>query len=189
MTNPGDRFSEIAARLRQGEEPSPETVRTVLSWFGAQRRGAWVVGRIRSALKSAGLETVPEVSSTYLDGQLRFALRDDTADKQTQAPLADASAQTAVTVLPADPTYRLARMHAGRCVLVGVLVERIRFDRERAVVLTRYDSLSAATRSPDVYRSIPSPSGGCGSVDRTERDTPSPPCSTVLSGSLSSCRT
>lgn len=108
MTNPGDRFSEIAARLRQGEQPSPETVRTVLSWFGAQRRSTWIVERIRNALKSAGLETTPDIWSTYLDGNLRFVLRDDGVDKPTQAPLA--GAQPSVTVTPTDPTYRLARL-------------------------------------------------------------------------------
>lgn len=111
MTNAGERFTEIAARLRQGDQPSPETVRTVLSWFGAQRRSVWIVERIQSALKSAGLETIPDVWSTYLDGQLRFTLRADSADKLTPAPLVDTRAQAqTVTVIPADPTYRLARL-------------------------------------------------------------------------------
>ena len=108
MTNPENRFNEIAAQLRQGEQPSPETVRTILSWFGAQRRSTWIVGRIRNALKRAGLETIPDIWSTYLDGNLRFVLRDDDVEKPTQASLS--GAQPSVTATPTDPTYRLARL-------------------------------------------------------------------------------
>ena len=110
MPTAGDRLNQIAARLRQGEQPSPETVRTVLSWFGGQRRGSWIVEHIRNALKNAGLETVPDIWSTYLDGELRFSLRDDTADNPIQTPLADRPVQQTVAVTAPDPTYRLDRL-------------------------------------------------------------------------------
>src|SRR6266566_1927447 len=107
MPEASDRLNEIARQLRRGERPSAETVRTVLSWFGAQRRSTWMVSRIRIALKNAGLETVPDVWSTYLDGNLRFVLRDDSFNKPSETPPVENSTQPTVSVVPSDPTYRL----------------------------------------------------------------------------------
>ncbi len=117
MTSPDDRLRGIAEQLHQGKQPAPETVRTVLSWFGGQRRGSWVVGRIRDALKNAGLQTTPDVWSTYLDGYLRFSLRDESSDKASPAPVIETVAQInaevqALPLTPADPTYRLSRLES-----------------------------------------------------------------------------
>src|SRR3989442_12718837 len=109
MTNPDDRFREIAEQLRQGTARS-ESVRTVLSWFGFKRRSAWFVARIRTALKNAGLETTPDVWSTYLDGHLRFTLHEEISDKPASGPVVETTVETsaesqATTVAPLDPTY------------------------------------------------------------------------------------
>ena len=122
-----ERFKEIAEALRRGETRA-ETVRTVLSWFGGQRRGTWIVGRIRNALKSAGLETTPDIWSTYLDGDLRFKLRDDSTAEATVRPvevvpetLAETSVEPAgVTTSPVDPTYRLARLPSANATPLAV---------------------------------------------------------------------
>lgn len=124
MTNSDDRFREIAEQLRQGTARS-ESVRTVLSWFGFQRRSAWVVGQIRSALKNAGLETTPDIWSTYLDGQLRFTFHDDSSDKSAPAPAVETVVETTadprtVTVAVADPTYRLARLPSANATPLAV---------------------------------------------------------------------
>ena len=118
MTTPDERFHEIADQLRQGT-PRSERVRTVLSWFGFQRRSAWVVDRIRTALKSAGLETNPDVWSTYLDGHLRFTLQEARAEEPSPAPvietIVEASVEPQATILaPSDPTYRLAWISTDR---------------------------------------------------------------------------
>lgn len=110
MPNADDRLNEIARQLRQGEQPRFETVRTMLSWFGAQRRSTYIVGHIREALKNAGLQTSPDIWSTYLDGDLRFALRDETVDTSTQTTLPETIAEPVVSRMPVDPTYRLARL-------------------------------------------------------------------------------
>src|ERR1051326_5232234 len=81
MTGPDERFREIARQLREGMQPDSQAVRTVLSWYGFQRRSAWIVATIRAALEAAGLETVPDIDSTYLDGDLRFILREEPAAK------------------------------------------------------------------------------------------------------------
>lgn len=52
MSEAQRRLGEIAEQLQRGEGPEPETVRTLLSWFDAQRRGHYVTQRVRRALKS-----------------------------------------------------------------------------------------------------------------------------------------
>jgi hypothetical protein len=42
-----NRITEIAAQIREGKTPNPETVGTLIAWFGAQRRGFYVVQQIR----------------------------------------------------------------------------------------------------------------------------------------------
>ena len=46
----GERLEDIARQLHEGKSVSPLTVREFLSWFDAQRRGYWIVTRIREAL-------------------------------------------------------------------------------------------------------------------------------------------
>jgi hypothetical protein len=111
MARPSARLQAIAEQLRRGEQPAPETVRTVLSWFGGQRRGSWIVGQIRAALESAGLETTPDIWSTYLDGSLRFTLRKESSTKSGSVPTPETSAGIqAPSTSPPNPTYRLARL-------------------------------------------------------------------------------
>jgi len=124
MIAPGQRFHEIAQQLRQGT-PRSESVRTVLSWFSFQRRSAWVVDRIRAELTNAGLETSPDVWDTYLDGYLRFALRQDREEEPSTAPAVEALVETtpqpeAATTAPPDPTYRLARLPSANATPLSV---------------------------------------------------------------------
>ena len=128
MTGCEERFKEIAEALRQGQTRA-ETVRTVLSWFGGQRRGTWIVSRIRNALKSADLETTPDIWATYLDGNLRFSLRDDSADKAAGTPVIEVVPDTlagrsvegsGVTTTLVDPTYRLARLPSANAIPLAV---------------------------------------------------------------------
>lgn len=49
------------------------TVRTLLREFGGQRRRANIVERIRDALREAGLVTIPDFTSTWIDAEITFA--------------------------------------------------------------------------------------------------------------------
>jgi CBS domain-containing protein len=48
------------------------TVRTLLSWFGAQRRGALIVGEIREALRQVQVVTHPAFENAYIDDFVVF---------------------------------------------------------------------------------------------------------------------
>jgi hypothetical protein len=59
---PEDKLRLIAERLKSGDTPTSVSVRELLSWFGARRRGYYVVQRIREALSGLSLETTALVS-------------------------------------------------------------------------------------------------------------------------------
>jgi predicted transcriptional regulator len=67
-----ENLEEVAERIHETGDTHRETVRTLLSWFGQQRRGRWVVARIRRALREAELITVPEFDTAYIDGYVEF---------------------------------------------------------------------------------------------------------------------
>lgn len=115
--DPRTRLSDIARALSANELVHPITVRAFLGWFwGSQRRGSVIVRFIRWRLKEAGLKTVPDFESTYLDAGITFALADepDSASGTTPelAPAAVLLGKDARISGPtfADPTYRISKL-------------------------------------------------------------------------------
>lgn len=68
------RLFEIAEKLKDGQVPRRYRVRAVLKWFGATRRGVNVLSDIKTALATAGLETVPALDAAGIDDRVQFAL-------------------------------------------------------------------------------------------------------------------
>jgi CBS domain-containing protein len=66
-----DKLKEIANHVNQGGERS-ETVRTLLSWFEAERRGYWKVHEIRKALRKVKLKTDPDFEDAWIDAPIAF---------------------------------------------------------------------------------------------------------------------
>src|SRR5437899_8753088 len=67
-----DQLREQADKIARGEDSDTITVRTLVKWFGAERRGFNVVWGIRKALKEVGLTTRPDFNITWLDGHIAF---------------------------------------------------------------------------------------------------------------------
>jgi CBS domain-containing protein len=66
-----DQLKDVAEQVNEGAERI-ETVRTLLSWFGAERRGKWTVGNIRKALGKARLITEPDFEDVWIDAPIAF---------------------------------------------------------------------------------------------------------------------
>lgn len=64
-------LQDIAADVHGGRRRS-KTVRELLSWFGAQRRGVIVVREIRIALHRVRLTTTPKFEVAYIDEKVKF---------------------------------------------------------------------------------------------------------------------
>ena len=112
--SPEDRLDAIAADLRQGTEPPSTTVRDFLSWFGAQRRGYWIVASIRDHLRERGLETKPDFELAFIDSSIQFVPAEQEKAGGTTLHV-DAAGTESDLILPAsyaDPRYRISRLAA-----------------------------------------------------------------------------
>jgi CBS domain-containing protein len=127
---PEARLDEIARALRAGETPPPITVRSFLAWFfGAQRRGHWVVSHIRGALAAAGVRTEPDFESAYLDASMRFTLAEEPGAAPAKGRRVEIGEAIAVSddahvqIVKgafADPTYRVSKLAAANRTPVAV---------------------------------------------------------------------
>ena len=84
------------------------TVRTLLGWFGYQRRGAFGVYMIDQELAEAGLATQPDYRSVWLDAEI--ALVPAPVSPKPAANMASGKETPIATGF--DPTYRLGRLRA-----------------------------------------------------------------------------
>ncbi len=73
--SPETRLAEIHAKLSARKEVDAVTVKTFLRWFGASRRGFWVVQNVEHMLSEAGLQTRPDFNAVHIDSPVRFELR------------------------------------------------------------------------------------------------------------------
>jgi CBS domain-containing protein len=69
-----DRMKEAAEQLNNGG-PKNVTVRELLSWFGAERRGYWKVREIRKALKHVKLKTEPDFEGVWINAEISLVPR------------------------------------------------------------------------------------------------------------------
>src|SRR5437867_11021568 len=84
--SPEERLSIIASDLREGKPSPTVTVREFLSWFGALRRGYWIVRSIRQGLAATGLQTSPDFESAYIDSPISLVLAGDVQAEPQQQP-------------------------------------------------------------------------------------------------------
>lgn len=105
---PEEMLAEIAGEVRKSGKPRTVSVRTLLRWFGYQRRGAFVVSMIEEALTDAGLATQPDYRTVWLDSEIALVLAPASAKPAGKT----ASAEETTTTATFDPTYRLGRLRA-----------------------------------------------------------------------------
>ncbi|WP_198012646.1 CBS domain-containing protein [Luteimonas sp. J29] len=67
-----EKLATISEQLNDGVTPSHETVRSLLLWFKAERRGPKVVREIRAALERYNLKTTPDFETVWLDEEILF---------------------------------------------------------------------------------------------------------------------
>lgn len=79
-------LAEVIRDVAEGREPS-RSVREILRWFGAHRRGSVVVDRIQSELTAAGLRTDPDFTTTWIDATVTFRKLGTDAPESSDAVL------------------------------------------------------------------------------------------------------
>lgn len=115
-------LEQIRDLLNAGEDGGRVTVRTLIAWFGAERRGVWVEQRVRARLEDAGLETVPDFDIVPLDASVGFRLK-TTHDVLAPVPATDLSIGVPCAAVPEpivqpvliaggseEPAFRVGRL-------------------------------------------------------------------------------
>ena len=70
----------VAQRMKEqsvdGQQPDPFhlTVRGLLSHFGYERRGAWIIDHIRNTLDEFGLQTIPNFENVWIGTEIAIHL-------------------------------------------------------------------------------------------------------------------
>ena len=116
---PSKAFRLIADKLRDGDTSPRVAVRDLLSWFGYQRRGAVAQLLIETELNSAGLGTVPDFRTPYIDDEISFVL----ASPVPSPFKVSADDEHITSRVDSDPSYRLSRLRAARNTPVSVTPE------------------------------------------------------------------
>jgi CBS domain-containing protein len=125
-------LQDIAQKVRAGQRPSI-TLRTLLSWYGAERRGGWRNRKIQEALQTLRIKTEPTIESAYIDGPVAFLSTDEVTEPAPSGP-AELPHETHPLTVPAleeealkaelqiyaDPTYRIGRLASANRVPVSV---------------------------------------------------------------------
>jgi CBS domain-containing protein len=141
-----ERLREIADQLRKGTK-AEATVRQLLGFFSAQRRGYYIVQYIRNALDSLGIITEPDFESVWIDSPIEFRLRSEQAVPSSKvpaevgevpavvAPSLGQSPQNGQPVLAVpeplpvisaritDPTYRIGKLPAANQPITSVALD------------------------------------------------------------------
>lgn len=64
-----EKLKDVVDQVNAGKETNV-TVRELLTWFGAERRGYWKVKEIRKALNKMKFRTEPDFEEAWIDGQV-----------------------------------------------------------------------------------------------------------------------
>lgn len=129
-----DQLERVAEEIKAGR-PSPRvSVREFLSWFGAQRRGYWIVRSIRHEMRKLGIETTPDFEITYIDNTIAFqssdvdntkGLPEPTHNPHEHAPeqaveIEGVAKDAALIAAMEDPTYRISKLAAANNPVVAI---------------------------------------------------------------------
>ncbi|RZK37445.1 MAG: CBS domain-containing protein [Hymenobacter sp.] len=114
-----EKLEEVSLLLDEGKSPSA-TVREILWWVLAQRRGWNAVTRIRTELAKRHLKTVPDFEDVYIDATVHFekdkleATDEPIVHDETIQPEQTTSDDFIVSGIFAssDPTYRISKLEA-----------------------------------------------------------------------------
>ena len=106
MMRADDKLDAVLQDLKKGVRPPDETVRSLLSWFGAERRGLWVVSSIRRALNDRGLATIPNFEHAWIDARVTFVKKPKVGNPEIEPDN--------------DPTFRVGRLDAANKPVVSV---------------------------------------------------------------------
>ena len=142
----------IAEDLKAGREVEPIPVRTFLWWFEAQRRGPNIVRRIRHELEEAGLVTVPDFESRWVDAPINFSLAGEAAapEEAPPPPEGEASAEEGQNWVTRDATYRISKLAAANQDVVRIPPDGTLAEAVTLLLARDFSQIAVMTNDRDV---------------------------------------
>lgn len=113
-------LAEISQQLRQGQQVAPVTIRTLLSWFGAQRRGSFIVYYIRHCLLVNGLATRPDFQSEWIDANVEFVLVSSVSEPEEKDLSTPPETPVLVGGAIADPAHKVGKLDSANRGVISV---------------------------------------------------------------------
>ncbi len=155
-----DQLKEVAGHVKDGHSRT-ETVRTLLSWFGFERRGYYKIRKIRKALNKLKLRTLPDFEEAWIDGTIAFvskavaskAKETDVIPAETvsNAEPDEAAASTPISGRATkDPTSRIGRLAAANRPPFFVAPDATVAEAITLMLQHDYSQLPVATTERDV---------------------------------------
>lgn len=153
-------FQEVRSAVGAGKPSESVSVRELIGWFGAARRGSVINWVIRRELEKAGLTTVPEFESSHIDGRVQFAPTPDVLPSVHAVHAQDQLEPAEVSAVPeqlprvggagVEPAYRVSRLLDPQIQLVSVAPDATL--EEAATLMLRHDfsQLPVMTNERDV---------------------------------------
>lgn len=155
-------IQDIQKAVAEGKPSDSVSVRELIGWFGAARRGSNVNWIIRRVLAEAGLTTIPDFESCHIDGRVQFSLAQPVPPQEEAAAAVQPAApepaqeQAAPQELPliggavVEPAYRVSRLLDPRVQLISVVPDATL--EEAATLMLRHDfsQLPVMTNERDV---------------------------------------
>lgn len=118
LASTSEKLSHIVTQLNEQKKVNPISVRELLRWFDAQRRGIHIVREVRKALAIAKLQTSPDFEGAYIDGLIEFNLSNEPSKNKTRS--APDSLNGPSSEAKPDPTYRIGKLRSANTVPVSV---------------------------------------------------------------------
>jgi hypothetical protein len=136
MIDIDEKLKAIAEQLNKGIVPPKETIRTLLDWYGASRRGVTVSHEIKRHLSEHGLRTEPDFEYSYIDGEISF---------QKGAAKESPDEESAI-----DPTHRIARLASANRPPVSVKPDSTMQQTITLMMTNDFSQLPVMTSTRDV---------------------------------------
>jgi CBS domain-containing protein len=153
---------KISDEVAAGNIPPPVTTREFLSWFGAQRRGFWIVNQIRRELRAARLETMPDFEANFIDAHLQLIRENEVKEAlPLQSSVTEIATQehleSAIDISTTnpdwtrrDPTYRISKLGPANQQVISVKPDGLLAEVVAQLLLKNFSQLPVMTNEREV---------------------------------------
>jgi len=143
MSEYEQKLANISAQIDKGETPQEISVRDLLGWFGAQRRGYYIAGDIKRALEKHDLVTRPDFEFAYIGAGISFC-RTPKEEEKVEKLAENVGGRVG------DPTYRIGKLASANRAPTSVTPDATLSEAITLMLSNDYSQLPVMTSDRDV---------------------------------------